>query len=310
MQRRLVPRALRWQFAAACVLAIAGCSDDDTGATSTAGAAGAGGRGGSAGSATMGTTGTAGRGGASTDETGGAAGTDGGGEAGGGAGGSAGDGAGGDMGGGGAGGEGGFGGAAGAGGSNVFDAGDIPLCRVTIATNTYDPNAIGCNGIVSCRGVIAYTNNSGATLNFPMIRFTVPDGVSCTKTHSTSKWIISDDGFVSHRCAFTTNPATPWNVAPGNTFRFGYDVTAGVAFSPPTDISVTEIACVAQDAGPDGDAAEEPIDASVDSAADAAIDVVDAPSDFSSEEPADVSMDSIGDVADAGAEPPADAATE
>jgi hypothetical protein len=175
------------------------------------------------------------------------------------------------------------------------------VCNVAIVTNTYDATAVGCNGIATCRGVIAYMNNSGTPLAFPMIRFSVPEGVSCTKTHSTSKWIISDDGLTSHKCAITTNPATPWNVAPGNTFRFGYDVTAGVAFSPPTDITVSETACVPRDAGVDAaDASESAVDASADISAET---LTDGPPDATSE----ISETTTGSEPDAGPDERADA---
>lgn len=303
--------------AVAWLAAGIGCSGDDT-APDTTSATSTGGQGGKAGA----TTGAGGSGGskagadAGKDAAAGKAGN-------GGAGGSAGNGGGGlaGEGGGGAGGQVGVGGAAGdVGGGGVggsggsADAGYGPECAIAIIANTYMVGNVGCNGIATCRGVIQYMNNSGVTINYPTIRFTVPDGVACTKSHSTSKWMITDDGSFTHRCAFTTNPTTPWNVVPGNSFRFGYDVTIGIDFPPPTDITVSDYACV----GPDGgtDAGEGGTDAPSEAASPEATTPdgsPDATPDAAPDAPADAAPDTPTDAApetstDTGAEAHADAA--
>ena len=130
------------------------------------------------------------------------------------------------------------------------DMGPPVACSITVTANTYELAPTGCAGIVSCRGVIAYMNNSPVTLNYPTIRFTIPDGASCISTHANSRWVISDNGATSRQCYFTTNPdAMPWNVAPGGMFRFGYDLPVGFPGTPPTDVTVSDPACPASEGG-------------------------------------------------------------
>src|SRR5258706_3763939 len=202
----------RWGCCTALALLAtsAGCSGDDNASPGTDGTAGVGGQGGGAGTgAGSKNTGSGGGGAPGTGGFGGLAGSSGG-PAAGGTGGSA--GSGGDAGSGGSGGDvssGGNGGDAGSGGSGG-DAGsgggedggppeagiEVFPCAINVVENTYNAAGVGCNGIVSCRGVIGYMNNSGVRLTFPTITFSGPDGVTCAKTHSTSKWIISDNGAV------------------------------------------------------------------------------------------------------------------
>jgi hypothetical protein len=150
------------------------------------------------------------------------------------------------------------------------DAGTPLPCAVTITSSTYDPAMPGCGGVAACHGVIAYTNNSPVALNYPVIRFTVPAGVTCLRSHS-SRWLITDNGATSHQCVYTTDLlAIPWNVAAnGGSFRFGYDVTDGVTTVPATDIVISDGACPVPDGGLDaasgtGDAADGALDAQVD----------------------------------------------
>jgi hypothetical protein len=151
------------------------------------------------------------------------------------------------------------------------DAGPPIPCAVTVTQNTYDMTLPGCGGVAMCRGVIAYVNNSPVTLTYPTIRFTIPAGVACLRSHSASRWIISDDGATSHQCVFTTNLlAAPWNVAPNGTFRFGYDVTDGVMPALPTDFAIGDGACPIPDGGLDGPAGVN--DAALDGTLDAQVD--------------------------------------
>ena len=159
--------------------------------------------------------------------------------------------------------------AAGTGGADAADGppadrirgdGGMPVpCATTIMTNTYDPAQTGCAGSATCRGIIMYVNNTPFTLNYPIITFSVPAGVTCTKTHS-SKWIISDDGATSHQCVFTTDLfAMPWNVLPTRSFTFGYDLNDGANPPVPTDITVSDGVCPVPDGGLDaanGDAGD------------------------------------------------------
>jgi hypothetical protein len=135
-------------------------------------------------------------------------------------------------------------------------------CAVTVTSNTYDVALPGCGGVAMCKGVIGFMNNSPVTLNYPTIRFSVPTGVSCVSSHSASRWLIADDGAVSHQCVYTTNLlAIPWNIAPNGTFRFGYDVTAGVTPPLPTDFAIGDGTCPIPDGGLDGPGTDGTIDA-------------------------------------------------
>jgi hypothetical protein len=207
-----------------------GAAGDEQGGSGGADTMDAGGSGGEP-DADPSTGGAAGSGGEATAGSGGAAGSAGnGGEGGsGGAAGSA-----------GSGGEAGSGGAAGSAGSG---GGVVSGCSSTVDLNQYTPTNAGCGGYASgCKGQIHVTNTGTTTWTTWSISFTVASGVTCTKTHSGTKWTITDNGSSSHQCVFTAkNPdgnAMAWDIPPGGTWAFGYD-TSQTNATAPSDVTIT-----------------------------------------------------------------------
>jgi beta-glucanase (GH16 family) len=110
-------------------------------------------------------------------------------------------------------------------------------CSDAIDVNRYTPSNPGCGGYSSgCKGQLHIVNHGRAALRHPVIRFSIPSGVRCTRTHAASKWTITDDGSTSHTCVFTArNPDAYghyWSIAGnGGTFGFGFDTSSSALTS-------------------------------------------------------------------------------